>query len=296
VSRRSKADGVHRLEDIVVEEVSLVDRAANKHRFLIVKREDGVFDDDDNEDGEEGTTAKGDARTGAAIAALEGLISIVELLSSAGADDPRIPELASELRTTAEQLAGSAADAEKARKKPKDGEEADEDTEKERKKPKPGEEPDDTEKARKKPPGEALDDPPPDDGENGNGGPAPAKKKPSKKQAAQVEAGLAAAKSLLAKLAALKPGPQAPSPTSTVPPIAPTELTKLTEAITALNKSMTDHQQRLGNVEKHVGLPNSAPPGERVTKNEKAAPSWPLDLNRPKGRENVDKTLSFHDL
>jgi hypothetical protein len=28
------ADGVHRLVDMVVEEVSLVDRAANKHRFL----------------------------------------------------------------------------------------------------------------------------------------------------------------------------------------------------------------------------------------------------------------------
>jgi len=30
---------VHRLRDIVVEEVSLVDRAANKRRFLIVKSE-----------------------------------------------------------------------------------------------------------------------------------------------------------------------------------------------------------------------------------------------------------------
>ena len=34
-----KADrSVNRLLDIVVEEVSLVDRAANEHRFLIVKR------------------------------------------------------------------------------------------------------------------------------------------------------------------------------------------------------------------------------------------------------------------
>lgn len=32
------ADGVHRLRDIVVEEVSLVDRAANQRRFLVVKR------------------------------------------------------------------------------------------------------------------------------------------------------------------------------------------------------------------------------------------------------------------
>lgn len=34
-------DGVHRLKDILVEEVSLVDRAANKRRFLLVKREGG---------------------------------------------------------------------------------------------------------------------------------------------------------------------------------------------------------------------------------------------------------------
>lgn len=38
--RQASADGesgVHRLRDIVVEEVSLVDRAANKRRFLVVK-------------------------------------------------------------------------------------------------------------------------------------------------------------------------------------------------------------------------------------------------------------------
>ena len=38
-------DGVHRLRDIVVEEVSLVDRAANKRRFLVVKRSDDMADD-----------------------------------------------------------------------------------------------------------------------------------------------------------------------------------------------------------------------------------------------------------
>lgn len=37
--------GVHRLRDIVVEEVSLVDRAANKRRFLVVKRSGDMADD-----------------------------------------------------------------------------------------------------------------------------------------------------------------------------------------------------------------------------------------------------------
>jgi hypothetical protein len=38
-------DGIHRLRDIVVEEVSLVDRAANKRRFLVVKRSDDMADE-----------------------------------------------------------------------------------------------------------------------------------------------------------------------------------------------------------------------------------------------------------
>ena len=50
MSRQAKDDGVHRLVDMVVEEVSLVDRAANKHRFLVVKRETDMFDDDDDDD------------------------------------------------------------------------------------------------------------------------------------------------------------------------------------------------------------------------------------------------------
>jgi hypothetical protein len=37
--------GVHRLRDIVVEEVSLVDRAANKRRFLLVKRSNQMADE-----------------------------------------------------------------------------------------------------------------------------------------------------------------------------------------------------------------------------------------------------------
>lgn len=41
-----EAEGVHRLRDIVVEEVSLVDRAANKRRFLVVKRSDDMADDE----------------------------------------------------------------------------------------------------------------------------------------------------------------------------------------------------------------------------------------------------------
>jgi hypothetical protein len=45
-----RPDDLHRLRDIVVEEVSLVDRAANKRRFLVVKRSDSMSGDMDESD------------------------------------------------------------------------------------------------------------------------------------------------------------------------------------------------------------------------------------------------------
>jgi hypothetical protein len=44
-SSGDEAEGVHRLRDIVVEEVSLVDRAANQRRFLVVKRSAEMADE-----------------------------------------------------------------------------------------------------------------------------------------------------------------------------------------------------------------------------------------------------------
>lgn len=44
-SKTDDAEGVHRLRDIVVEEVSLVDRAANQRRFLVVKRSPDMADE-----------------------------------------------------------------------------------------------------------------------------------------------------------------------------------------------------------------------------------------------------------
>ncbi len=90
-------DGVHRLVDMVVEEVSLVDRAANLRRFLIVKR-------DDTMDTEETKKAvPDDSPLGMALAALESLTDIVEGLEDDDTD-PRLATLAQQLRTTGEQL------------------------------------------------------------------------------------------------------------------------------------------------------------------------------------------------
>ena len=55
MTQRRKADRpVNRLLDIVVEEVSLVDRAANEHRFLIVKRDTPMADHADTDTQEQG--------------------------------------------------------------------------------------------------------------------------------------------------------------------------------------------------------------------------------------------------
>lgn len=53
-------DDVHRLRDILVEEVSLVDRAANKRRFLLVKREGDMSELRSNGRGGFTTVRKGD--------------------------------------------------------------------------------------------------------------------------------------------------------------------------------------------------------------------------------------------
>ena len=118
---RKAEDGVHRLVDMVVEEVSLVDRAANKHRFLIVKRDDAMDDDNTtdttttDQSPSAAPTAKLDDGTalGAALTALESLTGLVELLGSLGADqaDARLAELAEELRSVAEQLLARSAGA-----------------------------------------------------------------------------------------------------------------------------------------------------------------------------------------
>jgi hypothetical protein len=256
-------DGVHRLVDMVVEEVSLVDRAANKHRFLIVKRDDAMDDDNTtdttNNDPSPSAapTAKLDDGTalGAALSALESLTGLVELLGSLGADqaDARLAELAEELRSVAEQLLARTAQ--------------DEDIE-----------------ARAK-------------GDHA---------KPAEPR--DFAGNVTAAKQALvrlAELAAKVPAPRTETPaqpSTTKDSSAPTtpnvteSLAKLAESFRSLSETVKEQQQRLGRVEKQFGLPNSAAPAERVSKATVEDVGWPLDLNKPKDRESVDKAISFHDL
>ena len=258
-----KTDGVHRLVDMVVEEVSLVDRAANKHRFLIVKRDEAMDDDKtQNTTPAEPSppaapTAKLDDNSAlnAALAALESLTGLVELLGELGADqaDARLAGLAEELRSVAMQLLERT-----------DGDgvnETDEVVE-----------------------GRAKSEP------------------------ATFAANVTAAKQALARLGELakqvpaktdKPAEPKPEPA----PVAKAHATdvtdslaKLADSFRALSETVKEQQQRLGRVEKQFGLPNSAASAERVSKATVEDVGWPLDLNKPKDRESVDKAISFHDL
>lgn len=218
---------VHRLIDMVVEEVSLVDRAANKHRFLLVKR------DDMHDAPQDSAPAKGASPTtsdtskaedtvlASAQQALEAVTALVEALTSTdGIDGVRVVEVAQHLRALADAL-----------------EEDEDDSEDEK----------DVEARAKA----------------ANPAPAP------------------------------QPAPPAPSPDAAG---VMEGLTKLTDAVRALEGSVKEQHQRLGRVEKQFGLPNSSAPAERPPKPTVEDVGWPLDLNKPLNRESVDKALSFHDV
>ncbi|NOJ79819.1 hypothetical protein [Myxococcus xanthus] len=216
---------VHRLIDMVVEEVSLVDRAANKHRFLLVKRDDMPDAPQDTSQAEgtnsaaSDTSKADDALVATAQQALEAVTALVEALASTdGIDGVRVVEVAQHLRTLAD----------------------------------------------------ALEDEDEDDEED-------------------VEARAKAANP------ASPPQPAAPAPSPDASGVME-GLTKLTDAVRALEGSVKEQHQRLGRVEKQFGLPNSSAPAERPPKPTVEDVGWPLDLNKPLNRESVDKALSFHDV
>lgn len=279
----TSTDGVHRLIDMVVEEVSLVDRAANKHRFLIVKRNDAM--DDETTPAEKATTDPGlptvpDAPAsvleiadgsplGAAVAALESLTAIVELLGSLGAErsDTRLAALAQQLRATAEQILEQTGFG-------------------------------DTDAGATSPDNAAAE-------ATSTEVAASAKAEaPAEPQHSAFANDVAAARNALTRLSALatkglprakEKRADAAAPTDAVPSVTES-LSKLAESFRALSETVKEQQQRLGRVEKQFGLPNSAAPAEQVSKAADADVGWPMDLNKPKDRESVDKAVSFHDL
>lgn len=63
-----------------------------------------------------------------------------------------------------------------------------------------------------------------------------------------------------------------------------------------IREILSDQQRRLTRVEKRFGLPNSAPVGETPQTKPREEIGWPLDLNYPQDRDNVEKMISFHDI
>ena len=96
---------------------------------------------------------------------------------------------------------------------------------------------------------------------------------------------------------------QPPVPTVTMttetqsPPDFAGTLAEVAQSMKSLDTLVRGQASRIDRLEKRAGVPNSKPPGERTTKRERESDeeSWPLDLNRPRDRGSVDKSLSFHD-
>lgn len=282
------ADDVHRLVDIVAEEVSLVDHAANQRRFLIVKRSDPMADPQSapqpdpsaaqpspqpdpapdtsapNEVVEEIDTTDSSVLS-AAVAALQRLTETVETLSVLADGDARevISEMATELRELADELAA------------------------------------------------AVAEPEPVEAAAPNSAPA----------SDQVTALIASVRGALADLRPLIPGAKRgkpkPSPATAAPapqgknqlaaapsaaPAAATaddpvrkEIAALAAAVSKLGDMAQAQLQRLTHLEKRFGLPNSTPARESSATATPEEVGWPLDLNRRLDRESVDKSISFHE-
>lgn len=279
---RETTEGVHRLHDIVVEEVSLVDRAANKHRFLIVKRSDPMADEEtktpeaaapDPEGTEKQSEPAPETKADgagygadshmleAAVEALERLTETVETLGALADGDARskLAEIAGELRALADRVA-SAAGAEAAPAAESATEAADELGAVMA-----------SVRATLEQVGSLL----------GEAKRAPAK--PKEKDDAD------AGKTEKREAAPASAAPAADDPLHK-------DLAALTQAVTKLADAVKEQQQRLSKLEKRFGLPNSAPAREQPETPEPEDVGWPLDLNRPFDRENVDKAVSFHDL
>jgi hypothetical protein len=256
---------VHRLLDIVVEEVSLVDRAANKQRFLIVKRSDDMNDTTENTS--DATTAKDtgigntDAATDSsgsdatqeneqsnsestkatgedestlqqvAVSALSHLTEAVELLGNSEDETTRgrVVELAGELRAVAERLAGTP---------------------------------------------EATGD----SKETTEGGDK------------DIESLIDSVKAALVRVTTLISGKDDKATEGKLPELIG-ELKSLTTAV-------KEQQQRLTKLEKRFGMPSSVPVGEGQGQgqSEPNDVGWPMDMNRSCDRESVDKAVSFHDV
>ena len=272
----SKPKNIHRLFDMVVEEVSLVDRAANQHRFLLIKRSEPMETNEQSGTDAptpEGSTAEAEDLANlppenidfgkdpagadapeagasstvpqAALDALGELANVVEVLQRGGLVENGAT-VAEKLRAAAQALGGSAPEAPPA------------------------------------PPGNLAE----------SLGAA----------LGRLEAFTAQLRAPSAPAPQPTPGADESSPAAETPAAPAVDLSGVEQALQqvsgvlgVLQRTVTEQGQRLARVEKNVGQPNSQPV-EPESPKPPVDVGWPLDLNRPLDREHVDKAVSFHDI
>jgi hypothetical protein len=256
-----------RLFDIVVEEVSLVDQAANKRQFLIIKRARDTMTKSaagvSKTDAVEGGGGASDTAGGVSDATLDALERVAKAIGDVAdeIDEPsdiaRLVAIAEQLNALVESVLEDA-----------DDDEAEEEA--------------DTGKAAT-----TSASAPTAGADQGDGR--------SKFEAmfAKIEGALA---SLHTKANLSTPVTPPTPPDSGTGLTADTDpLAKVLAAISGLSADIKAQGQRLGRLEKGVGLPSSQATTERAPRAREAEVSWPLDLNAPVARGSVDKTVSFHD-
>lgn len=277
---------VHRLLDMLVEEVSLVDRAANNRRFLLVKRDDPMKKTKGavsaRQKAREGAICKQaapdaapptpttptPAPTGAAPASVG--TGPPDGVTKEAAGPLGVALSALESLTEAVELLSTVAEGEGAADLPALASELRE--------------------AADALAGAAGYEPTADEGEAGDEGSAEAD--------GDVSAVIAAVRTTLADVQSLLVGAgdgAASEPADKA--VAADGLGAVATALKALHTAVTAQGARLVALEKRAGVPQSrapeAPPARPAAP---AEVSWPLDLNRPLDRTSVDRAVSFHDV
>jgi hypothetical protein len=213
---------VQRLIDIVVEEVSLVDRAANQHRFLIVKRRDDMPD----------TPTQPDQ----------------------GVADQPTPQPTDQADAPHPQ--------------PAEGQ------------------------------GRLGKTDSPEDGPRPASTPAPRGKDDRAAEQPTTDAALASLQQTVEQLTELLRDAKAKVAAEPVAqPASPKgQANGLAEDLRQLRATIQAQGQRIAQLEKRAGLPNSTPVEKSTTPSEPGDVGWPLDLNQSFDRSTVAKDVSFHDL
>ncbi|MCP4676632.1 MAG: hypothetical protein GY854_14185, partial [Deltaproteobacteria bacterium] len=273
---------VTRLRSMLVHEISLVDYAANRHRFLIAKRSNAWTDVNETAATETEETSTQTENTEAAEAQGAGMQEAGEQSAppaeeGAGTEDTggaatSIEPQLEQIRATTEQfstMVEQLSQMTEALKAP-DGSEA--------------------EATKDAGAGESASE----DQEEDQTGAVTA-------NLAQVMSSL---KETLQPLGALltgmvgsmqKEGEQGEAQDSAPNP-AGAQVDTLVTAMNSLSEMIQAQQTRLAQVEKSFGLPASLPVGESTQPTKSGHVSWPLDLNAPVDRESTDKEVSFHDV